>query len=178
MRSGRLGTSSLDGAKDVPSGADTNAAGECPAPCPAFWSTALGDDNKLSPRGFDVLMEISALPDWYEQIEPGVRDIVRLLRDNGFNTTSSCEHNMEIQFANTHDADEAERLARFLHAIGHRGFTIQFHIEVPPNGYWARTMAVKLDGWPGGGACFAPAWAPEPTKKEEANVLVQAHQVL
>ena len=56
MRSGRRATSSLDGAKDVPSGADTNAAGECPAPCPAFWSTDLSASNRLSPVGWDRLM--------------------------------------------------------------------------------------------------------------------------
>ena len=31
--------------------------------------------------------------DWYERtIEPEVRDFVRLLRNNGFNTTGSCGH--------------------------------------------------------------------------------------
>ena len=34
--------------------------------------------------------------DWYSNIEPGIRDLVRLLRDHGFNTTSSCAHRMEI----------------------------------------------------------------------------------
>ncbi len=37
-------------------------------------------------------------PTWYSQhIEEGVRDIVRLLRDNGVNTESSCEHEGYIQ---------------------------------------------------------------------------------
>ena len=32
---------------------------------------------------------------WYdENIEEGIRYIVKLLRDNGFNTTCSCEHEM------------------------------------------------------------------------------------
>ncbi len=36
--------------------------------------------------------------DWYEErIEAGVRDIVRLLRDNGVNTVSACHHDMTIQ---------------------------------------------------------------------------------
>jgi hypothetical protein len=38
------------------------------------------------------------MADWYKNIEPGIRDMVRLLRDNGFNTTTSCEHRMEITF--------------------------------------------------------------------------------
>jgi len=36
---------------------------------------------------------------WYEQIEPGVRAFVRHLRNRGFNTTCSCEHEMLVQIA-------------------------------------------------------------------------------
>lgn len=36
--------------------------------------------------------------DWYEEkIEPGVRDIVKFLRDNGINTECSCEHEKYVQ---------------------------------------------------------------------------------
>jgi len=36
--------------------------------------------------------------DWYDEfIEEGVRDVVRLLRANGYNTTCSCHHDMTIQ---------------------------------------------------------------------------------
>lgn len=36
--------------------------------------------------------------DWYkENIEEGIRDVVKLLRDNGFNTTSSCAHEMTVE---------------------------------------------------------------------------------
>ena len=36
--------------------------------------------------------------DWYEEnIEEPIRPIVKLLRDNGFNTTSSCGHDMYIE---------------------------------------------------------------------------------
>ena len=35
--------------------------------------------------------------DWYDSLEPGVRPFVRLLRDNGINTTCSCEHTMTIE---------------------------------------------------------------------------------
>jgi len=45
---------------------------------------------------------------WYEaHIEEGVRDIVKLLRDNGFNTTSSCHHEnpMQIQCEYSQDGE-------------------------------------------------------------------------
>jgi len=35
---------------------------------------------------------------WYEEnIEEPIRDIVKLLRDNGFNTTCSCGHEMYVE---------------------------------------------------------------------------------
>ena len=34
---------------------------------------------------------------WYEEfIEEPIRDVVKLLRDNGFNTTCSCGHTMDV----------------------------------------------------------------------------------
>jgi hypothetical protein len=50
-------------------------------------------------RGFQRTDVIGHLPkehDWYDLIEPGVREIVRLLRNNGFNTIMSCEHTMTV----------------------------------------------------------------------------------
>jgi hypothetical protein len=36
--------------------------------------------------------------DWYEEnIEEPIRDVVKLLRDNGFNTTCSCGHEMYVE---------------------------------------------------------------------------------
>jgi len=35
--------------------------------------------------------------DWYENIEEPIREIVKLLRNNGFNTTCSCGHEMDIE---------------------------------------------------------------------------------
>jgi len=37
------------------------------------------------------------MKDWYENIEEPVRDMVKLLRNNGFNTTCSCGHKMYIE---------------------------------------------------------------------------------
>ncbi len=90
---------------------------------------------------------------WYDELEPGIREAVRLLRDNGFNTWCSCGHTLEIELVAQH-ADDGERLATLLYEAGHRGFVVRTHIEVPPDGYWERTMAVKLQSWPFGGACF------------------------
>lgn len=46
------------------------------------------------------------MDDWYEQnIEEGVRDIVRHLRNNGFNTECSCEHEMFVQIGHSLDGE-------------------------------------------------------------------------
>jgi hypothetical protein len=38
------------------------------------------------------------MTDWYEEfIEPGIREIVRRLRNEGVNTTCSCEHIGEVE---------------------------------------------------------------------------------
>lgn len=54
--------------------------------------------------------------DWYEdRIESGVKDVVRLLRDNGFNTNSSCHHSMEVECLFSLDG-ELQRLNTLLFA--------------------------------------------------------------
>jgi hypothetical protein len=35
--------------------------------------------------------------DWYDKIEEPIRDIVKLLRNNGFNTRCSCGHDMYVE---------------------------------------------------------------------------------
>ena len=50
---------------------------------------------------------------WYDSIEPGIRPFVRLLRDNGINTTCSCEHTMTID-ATWVDDDEPRRIWELL----------------------------------------------------------------
>lgn len=47
---------------------------------------------------------------WYRLIEPGIRRHVRLLRDNGFNTISSCEHRMEVRLDLLSPEDDLARL--------------------------------------------------------------------
>ena len=53
-------------------------------------------------------------PTWYdENIEEPVREVVRLLRDNGFNTDCSCGHEMYVQCNYTLEG-ELQRLHRLL----------------------------------------------------------------
>ena len=52
---------------------------------------------------------------WYEEyIEEPIRPLVRLLRDNGFNTTSSCGHDMwvEMEFVDDSDIRTLQELLR------------------------------------------------------------------
>lgn len=60
--------------------------------------------------------------DWYEEnVEKGVRDVVKHLRDNGVNTVCSCHHDMTIECAFTVDG-EIQRihdlLFNYLHGHG------------------------------------------------------------
>ena len=56
------------------------------------------------------------MKDWYEDnVEDGVRDVVRLLRDNGWNTTCSCHHDMEIECICIPDNDYLWRLDQLLY---------------------------------------------------------------
>ncbi len=44
--------------------------------------------------------------DWYDKnIEKPIRDFVRHLRDNGFNTVCSCGHEMEVQCSYSVDGE-------------------------------------------------------------------------
>lgn len=68
--------------------------------------------------------------DWYEEaIEPGIRDAVRLLRDNGFNTTCSCHHDMEIEGDLNNDG-ELNRLHKLLAETGHKNYEIKIEMKV------------------------------------------------
>ena len=72
--------------------------------------------------------------DWYEiKIEEGVRDLVRLMRDNGFNTTSSCGHDMCIS-CNYHMDGVLYRLHQLLWShFSQRGEKPNFKITIVHN---------------------------------------------
>lgn len=56
------------------------------------------------------------MSDWYqENIEPEIRDFVKLLRDNGFNTEYSCGHEMYVECRYVPDG-EVKRLHDLLYS--------------------------------------------------------------
>lgn len=66
---------------------------------------------------------------WYkEHIEKPIRDAVRLLRNNGFNTSCSCGHEMYIQCQHLTDG-EVMRLDHLLFNNGYRNYTINILLE-------------------------------------------------
>lgn len=66
---------------------------------------------------------------WYEQIEEGIRDVVKILRDNGFNTTCSCHHDMEVMVNMFHDG-EMMRLHNTLYNSGFANYALQWCMNV------------------------------------------------
>ncbi len=68
------------------------------------------------------------MTDWYDCIEPGIRPMVKLLRDNGFNTTCSCEHEMYIEGRMSTDG-ELQRLDNLLFNNGFRNYFIIFEVR-------------------------------------------------
>lgn len=86
------------------------------------------------------------MSDWYNTIEPGIREVVRLLRDNGINTTCSCEHEMIVQF----DVVWMEDVDRAYNALvnnGHHGFRIETQLHAPPDGFPTRRATIYLSDW-------------------------------
>ena len=70
------------------------------------------------------------MPSWYEEnIEEGVRDVVRILRDNGFNTECSCHHDMQVMLS-VHMDGEIQRLHTLLYDNGFRNYSLQWSVNV------------------------------------------------
>jgi len=69
---------------------------------------------------------------WCEDnIESAIRPAVVLLRENGFNTYSSCGHEMWI-CVDLWEAAEVDRLAELLIGAGYTDFGITYHLGVSP----------------------------------------------
>jgi len=68
---------------------------------------------------------------WYtENIEEGVRDLVRLLRDNGFNTECSCHHDMYIQCQYVCNGSLFDLHNLIYNYLYERGEKLDYRIEV------------------------------------------------
>ncbi|MGD0598097.1 MAG: hypothetical protein ABSA64_11330 [Sedimentisphaerales bacterium] len=84
------------------------------------------------------------LKNWYSQIEEPVRELVRLLRNNGFNTTCSCGHSkpcpcVEMEWYGFEE--EARRVYNLLCENGYNSFEIR--LFWPSSGI-GRFMEIRL----------------------------------
>lgn len=87
---------------------------------------------------------VSKTGNWYEiAIEKPVRPLVKLLRDNGFNTECSCGHEMYVQCEYMLDG-EIKRLHDLLFNNGYRDYTIDVHIRVM-DGHLYPTLDIKIE---------------------------------
>lgn len=83
------------------------------------------------------------MSDWYEDnIELGVREIVRLLRNNGVNTESSCEHEKYVQCQYTTDSFLMD-VDNMLFNAGFFNYEIDVRI-IRENGYLRTMMNIKF----------------------------------
>lgn len=82
--------------------------------------------------------------DWYEKnIEEGIRDLVKVLRDNGINTTWSCHHTMVIEAENYSDG-EIKEVYDLLIESGYDDFRITMIYYQYPDNYLQRHLHIKL----------------------------------
>lgn len=69
------------------------------------------------------------MSDWYEGIDVEVRDVVRLLRDNGFNTCWSSGQRLEVQSIADAPSD-VDRLDELMRDTGYGAFSIALTLDV------------------------------------------------
>lgn len=81
--------------------------------------------------------------DWYDNIEPGVRDLVRLLRNNGVNTYYSCDHAMVVEAENYQD-EEVTMIHNLLMENGYDNFIIELRLYQHPGQLVRRNIRIKL----------------------------------
>lgn len=80
---------------------------------------------------------------WYdEHIEEPIKELVKLLRDNGFNTECSCGHDMYVQCQLMLDGD-LKRLHDLLFNNEYRDYKIEVYIECI-DGYMYSSINVTL----------------------------------
>ena len=83
---------------------------------------------------------------WYEEnIEEPVREVVKLLRENGINTVCSCGHKMYVE-CNFIDVLDAERVWHLLVNNGYKGFKIELFYESVDTGCcWHMNSGLRID---------------------------------
>lgn len=110
-----------------------------PSKCP-FCEEMVGDADL--PHICGQGSEIDSL--WYkEYIEENIRGVVKLLRDNGFNTECSCGHRMYVQCQYISDG-EIMRLDYLLYNHGYRNYEIKM-ILTRMNGYLDSTINIQFE---------------------------------
>jgi hypothetical protein len=86
---------------------------------------------------------------WYEKyIEKPIRPLVKLLRDNGYNTECSCGHKMYVQCQYPWiDNGEFYRLDMLLFNNGYRDYKIETWIKRVDGNLVSSGFDVKLSGF-------------------------------
>jgi hypothetical protein len=80
---------------------------------------------------------------WYKEvIEEPIRDLVKLLRDNGFNTTCSCGHEMYVECQYIPDG-VLERLHQLLFEK-YKNYKIEITLECL-DGCWRSGMIIYIE---------------------------------
>ena len=67
-----------------------------------------------------------------------------MLRDSGWNTTNSCEHDMSIEI-DIYNSSQGDELATFLIENGIKEFSIDIHIDNFGGGYWIRHLRLHIE---------------------------------
>jgi len=117
--------------------------------------------------------------DFYDMIEEPVRDLVRLLRDNGYNTEDSCGHEGYIQIGYVLDGNSLQELHRLIWTHLHeRGEPVSFDITMEHfvrDGHMAGTL---LNVWllPSGLAGSRP-WPKELVERRERFKKLRAEEI-
>jgi len=82
--------------------------------------------------------------DWYERVEAPVRELVRLLRDNGFNTISSCGHHNPCPYIEMEWYSQEEEMRGLYNLLQESGYSkFELHLFWSSDGI-GRSMQVKL----------------------------------
>jgi len=83
------------------------------------------------------------MADWYEEcIEEPIRNLVKLLRNSGFNTECSCGHEMYVQ-CQYFPEGEIQRLHELLYNNGYENYEINVIVKVM-DGHIYPSLDVKI----------------------------------